>query len=263
MNLASRARLWHRAWRYRLRTERQEIAFVRSLIAPGDLVLDIGAHKAAFSYWMAKRAGRAGRVIAFEPNPLLATYLRDVASCFPVGSIRVVDVALSDRCGTAELHFPGSHLGSASIELKRDVLQGPIEVPIATLDEYLASTGPHPPVRFIKCDVESHELAVFRGAIKTLRRDRPVLLFESGDFEQRPERLAPVNEFLRAIGYAGHFFSNSRLYPISDYVGGEYNLSREKHQNYVYFDPTVYRLTRRRVPYNLRREESRSVSRAA
>ena len=61
------------------------------------------------------------------------------------------------------LHFPGEHLGSASLELDDDVLQPPIDVNTLRLDDYFDSISWTEPLRLIKCDVEYHELAVAQG----------------------------------------------------------------------------------------------------
>ena len=249
MNLWQRLRLWHRACRYALRTERQEIALVRAAIGPGDLVLDVGAHKAAFTFWMARRVGSRGRVLAFEPNPLLADYLREVADCFSAGVVEVEAAALSNREGTAVLHFPGAHLGSASLELAQDVLQPPLEVPVTSLDRFLETHPPDRPMRLIKCDVESHELAVLQGAAASLRRDRPILLLESGDPQRDPQRLEPVAALLQSWGFEGHLFCGPRLVPLDQPIAGPQRRRPDDHCNYVFFHPARDRLLRSRYPY--------------
>ena len=45
--------LW-RAWRYRWLLDPAEIRAIRARLQPGDFAIDIGVHKGAYSYWMAK-----------------------------------------------------------------------------------------------------------------------------------------------------------------------------------------------------------------
>jgi hypothetical protein len=125
MTMYERARLLHRAWRYRLGTERQEIAFVRALSQPGDLVIDVGAHRGAFTYWMAKAVGKNGLVLAFEPLAELTKYLMSLAKTYTDGRIRVFGSALSNREGMATLHLAGHHLGTDSLEIELDVMAPP------------------------------------------------------------------------------------------------------------------------------------------
>src|SRR5262245_33698247 len=93
-----RARMtWrYRAWRYRLLVERPGVHFVREHLKPGQLALDIGAHKGAYLYWMQRAVGCAGRVVAYEPQPELANYLSTVVGAERLEHVTVVNSALSD-----------------------------------------------------------------------------------------------------------------------------------------------------------------------
>lgn len=237
MNTHERLRLIHRAWRFRLRTERHEIAFVRALTRPGDLVLDIGAHRGAFTYWMAKAVGGSGLVLAFEPIPELAAYLESIARMYPDGRVRVFDCALSDRKGMATLHFAGYHLGAASLETKLDIMGAPIEVATITLDACLSKMNSRRKVSLIKCDVENHELSVFQGAQETLRISKPILLFESGNLLSGHRYFRPVFEFLESLGFVGYFFFASSIVPLSKFDFALFKLPQSENQNYVFVHP--------------------------
>ena len=237
MNLGQRIRLLHRAWRYRLHAERHEISLVNRVLQAGDVVLDVGAHKAAFTYWMAKRVGPQGRVIAFEPNPDLVQYLNQVAAGFNDQRVQVVAAALSCKAGNAWLHFPGQHLGSASLELTEDELKDPIQVDTIPLDSFLEECPDMGPIAFVKCDVEYHELAVLRGACRMLVSHKPIMLIESGDFEQERFRLTPVLDYLNDLGFQGFFFRGSELIPIEAYDPAIYPPVDDDHQNYVFVHP--------------------------
>ena len=75
MNFFARLRYLHRARKARRRGERNEIQAILEIVRPGDTVLDIGAHKGSYLYWLRQAVGESGRVFAFEPQPALATYL--------------------------------------------------------------------------------------------------------------------------------------------------------------------------------------------
>src|ERR1051326_695854 len=77
------------------------------LINPGELAVDVGANIGQMTGLMALRAGKVGRVIAFEPHPELFRELsanverwRDHAR---IASMALHPIALSDRCGTGQL----------------------------------------------------------------------------------------------------------------------------------------------------------------
>ncbi len=227
----------YRGWRYAWRTERQEIALVRRLIRPGDCAIDVGAHKAAFTYWMAKRAGKAGLVLAFEPIPELANYLRSYAGSFSDGRLRVYELGLSSEPGTATLHFPRNNLGGASIEITDDVMRPPIDITVTTLDGCLSELDQARPVTFIKCDVEQHELAVFQGANVTLTTHKPVVLFESGNLATGASAYRPVFDLLESAGYSGYFFGESSLIPVDEFSPERYPVREDSAQNYVFVHP--------------------------
>ena len=256
MNWLAQLRLLHRAWRYALRTERDEIAVVLAAIRAGDCVLDIGAHKGAFTYWMARQAGSAGKVLAFEPIPELAEYMRSVRAAFGGDRIEVFQCGLSDADGQATLYFPGRHLGCASIEIAHDVMRPHVEITTAKLDSLLAERGWDRPIAFIKCDVEHHELAVFIGARARLAKDKPTLLFESGNLVTEPDCCQPVFRFLESLGYVGYFFCDSRLVPLSDFDPQRHLVGTYGNHNFVFSHPRQVRWDSLERPFALTRLDS-------
>lgn len=216
-NLLLRARLLHRAWRYRLRVERPEILFMLRQLAPGQTAFDVGAHKGAFTYWMQQAVGPAGRVVAFEPIPQLARYLGQLQRTLGWQNTEVRATALSNECGRRTLHVPESgHLGPTTFTSSPDSRGATIDVSVDTLDQVCRDRSLRP-VHFIKCDVEGHELEVFQGAERTLREDRPVLLFECADFFHEEGQIRRVLPYLRTLGYRGHFFYRGELRPVEEF----------------------------------------------
>ena len=65
-----------RAWRYRLKVEKHEINFLIKHLKPGQIAVDIGSHKGAYTYWMSKYVGKYGRVYSFEPQLKLYNKLK-------------------------------------------------------------------------------------------------------------------------------------------------------------------------------------------
>ena len=47
-------------------------------LVPGNIAVDIGAHKGAYTYWMSKYVGEKGKVFSFEPQPQLNKQLRTI-----------------------------------------------------------------------------------------------------------------------------------------------------------------------------------------
>jgi Protein-L-isoaspartate(D-aspartate) O-methyltransferase (PCMT) len=57
-------------------TEPYVLQWIRETLKPGDTFFDVGAHPGWMSLVAAKRVGRRGSVIAFEPSPSLVEVVR-------------------------------------------------------------------------------------------------------------------------------------------------------------------------------------------
>lgn len=138
-------------------------------------VIDVGAHHGAVLADMVRFAPE-GRFMAFEPIPALASHLRET---FPRVDVR--EIALFESAGeTTFAHVVDlpAYSGLRQRTLPtgdHDVHQ--ITVRTERLDDILPDDFAP---AFIKIDVEGAELGVLRGAAGTLRRHRPVIVFEHG-----------------------------------------------------------------------------------
>jgi FkbM family methyltransferase len=210
-------RFHFRAWRYRYKLDSAEINFILRTLQPGDACVDIGAHKGGYTYWMRKAVGERGRVYSFEPQPALASYLRRMKGLLRMENVTLEECALSSEPGELMLSIPGSGPSpSATLEQGSNAAGTKQRVEVRTLDSYFASKR-STPVKFIKCDVEGHELDVFRGAEKLLRADKPVLLFECEERHHTRYSSRDVFDFLKGMGYHGFFFTRGALQPLREF----------------------------------------------
>lgn len=203
MDLWWYAHALHRFWRFRLRSERREIAFLFSLALRNRTAVDVGAHRAGYAYWMHPQTGPAGCVVGFEPQPELAAELRALRRAFGLQRLHIEEAALSDVAGEATLLRPDKHWGGASLLEPSRADAGAactaFSVRCLRLDDYLAEHR-LPPVGLVKIDVEGHEARVVRGALAMLREDRPALILESSDAVGEDSGLW---DELEALGYEG------------------------------------------------------------
>ncbi|MDX1493060.1 MAG: FkbM family methyltransferase, partial [Longimicrobiales bacterium] len=207
----------HRAWRYRTRTDSAEIRWLRSTLRPGDVVVDAGAYKGGYTYWMRKAVGPEGRVYAFEPQPRLAGFLREMVGAFDWKNVTVESVALCAERGRRTIHVPSrgpSQRGSLVVE--RDGART-YTVPTDSLDDFLARQEGPGNLALMKCDVEGNELELFRGAEQTLRAWAPRLLFECEARFHSSDRVRRVVTWLRELGYRGSFFWDGELLPVTEF----------------------------------------------
>ena len=108
-----------RSLRYRFRTEKLQIKTMMRLNLRGATVLDIGANKGIYCFWMSRAVGALGRVIAFEPQPEMHDAIVRLKHWFGWSNLNVLDVALSDHDGHSWLSRRKIGDGSASLEASR------------------------------------------------------------------------------------------------------------------------------------------------
>ena len=217
--MLTRLRFVARGYRYRLRVDPAEIGFLRRKLRRGQVAVDVGCHKGAFTYWMRRQAGSTGRVVAFEPQPLLVEYLRRAFAAMHYQNVVLEPRGLSDQRGSATLWVPatdgrtspGASLASGHAARGAQSL----EVELTTLDDYFAGASRGPDL--IKIDVEGHELEVLAGGQNTLAKFQPTLLIECERRHRQNGQLTPVWNLLQELGYQGAFFANRRRLPLADF----------------------------------------------
>lgn len=238
MNWEEALHMRWRCWRYRFKSETPSIRFVRnSKFLRGATLIDVGANKGIYSIYMSRAAGSNGKVIAFEAQPELGSHLQSVKEYFHLSNLQIENTALSSSAGKLTLHRNKVGHGGASFDVKRDSSsEQAVNVPVTTLDEYIGE-GSGQKVAFIKCDVEGHELRVFKGGEQLLKRDMPVLLFEC-DHEIAEE--GELFRYLVDLGYDGFFFYVAPEDHVSFYRRGRgAYIHYSKFSEYSYCRPTV------------------------
>ena len=210
--------LFARAWKYRRRNEVSEIAYLCHNLFKGNVVVDVGAHKGAYLYWMRKIVGPEGLVFAFEPQPRLAQLLNRIVVQKGWKNVIVENLGVSSKPGTMTLHIPASSSGTspgASLCPKSDESSSGtnLSIEVVSLDDYFTQKKINQ-IDFLKCDVEGHELEVFRGASEILKSSHPRLLFECEGRHHEHDSVTPVFEYLESLGYQGEFFLDRQLVPL-------------------------------------------------
>jgi FkbM family methyltransferase len=168
---------------------------LRRLVCPDWNCVDVGAHLgSALSLFL--RLAPRGKHLAFEPVAEKAAWLRRK---FP--EVEVYQAALTDTPGQTTFvenlsrpGFSGLRAAGGSDRTRE------IAVTCERLDDVVGSRRVH----CLKVDVEGAELLVLRGATEILRRDRPVIVFESGPggAERFGFTRGELYTFLTSRGYA-------------------------------------------------------------
>ena len=133
--------------------------------------IDIGASNGKTSFPF---INKFEKIICFEPNPNSFKELNSNKS------LMCYNVALGEIEETKTLiinnETKNPEHGSISEQRNKDWIDGErFEVSVKRLDDYKFFDG----VDFIKIDTEQYELQVLKGAIKTLKKNKPTVMFEN------------------------------------------------------------------------------------
>lgn len=156
------------------------IFVLEKFLKAGDTFIDVGANQGEYSLWAARKVKAKGKVIAFEPMSQLFDQLTEnIQLNEPFRkTITPVKLGLSDKKGEVTLYASeDSNEGTNTIYTtdKFSIELGKIQ--LDTLDEQLEKLKINK-VNFLKIDVEGAELQVLKGALNTLKNNRPILLLE-------------------------------------------------------------------------------------
>jgi FkbM family methyltransferase len=181
--------------------DRNERDLLQLLVAPGGVVLDIGAHIGYFTLALAQVVGERGKVIAIEPSPTNVSRLREHVAANNFANVEVIEAAAASDHG--ELHFfipdagmesaGSSFLGTTTPEVIGNAKKY-ITVKAVRVDKLLADRGiGH--VDLIKLDVEGGELSAFAGMDGLITGPAPPRII----CEISAVRLSALGENVRAI----------------------------------------------------------------
>jgi FkbM family methyltransferase len=148
------------------------------IVKPGSVVWDVGANVGLFTFCAASMAGKAGSVLAIEPDVLCASVS---------DSNRISQLAIAQRARSSNYLVEAT--GSTEASGAR-CLQPTVTV---TLD-FLMEHFPHPSV--LKIDAETHEGDILQGGERLLKEARPTIWCEVS-----AENSSEVTELLHASKY--------------------------------------------------------------
>ena len=227
MKLIEFIKLKLRANKYKNRDDIGGIAYINHAIKEGQTVLDVGAHKAGYLYFMVKRVGKKGKVFAFEPQSILYRYIKKIKRLFKWHNLKVEHLALSDSAGRVTLYIPSNELnrtsspGATIVEHKDQSNHFAVEnVSTESIDSYC--NRHHIKPDFIKIDVEGNELNVFEGGAVTLKKYKPKILVEIEARHVGQKKVLKTFKFMESLGYKGHILHHLDRVPLTSFGFDKY-----------------------------------------
>jgi FkbM family methyltransferase len=204
-----------------------ELYFIQEIVNEGDTVLDIGANLSYYSYFLAKKIGNTGQLLAVEPIPLFAQVWKKNMSKYKTENITLFNCALGDvekeavdmsipivngvvRHGLTKID------GQKNEKIHDKLLE--FKVPMHIGDQLLLNQNLSQ-LNFLKCDVEGYEQFVMPSLKQTISNFKPLIQIELNGVENRENVVA----FLLPLNYAIYILVNNKLKQIQKTEIHDYN----------------------------------------
>jgi len=203
--------------------EPNEFAFLDRFLKPGMTFIDVGANDGLYTTFAARHVGPSGVVWAFEPSQREFARLQSNVALNGLQA-RLFPFAITDQSGTFELTVAGfGHEGQNTLGQFAYAGVEALEkyaVQTRRLDDLIASE-PLARIDAIKIDIEGAELRALQGAKETLRRYRPMVLFEGVEqaLQHQGGSVADLIDFWATSGYSIYFFDPQSGLPVPKQPG--------------------------------------------
>ncbi len=171
-------------------------------IEQGETAVDVGACYGDTTVPMVMKVGSTGKVIAVEPSPINAQFLRLNLQRF--NNCEVIEKAMWNERGSVSFWLHAAPTGG-SIE-KGYGRNKEVIVSADTIDNVLAGTK----IDFLKIDVQGCEIQVIEGASETLSRV-PKCIVETHYRTSSARTYPKVMEMLEKFGYQLNFTIDNGL----------------------------------------------------
>lgn len=178
-------------------------SLIAQLARDADLFVDVGANQGIFSAIASRTMQADARIVAIEPQPMLADCVEHTLQASRVKNWKVLRTAVSDRTGMSKLIVPEENQGQAHLSTTASFAGTMITTAVTTLDKLLVYTDAGQVV--MKMDIEGAELAALRGGREFLGRHKPTLVMELN-----PTAMArcgyTINDMAQELGRLGYLY---------------------------------------------------------
>lgn len=166
--------------------ETSDIRVFINLIQKSNVILDIGANTGIYSI-ISSMVSDDTVVYSFEPNPVNYIRLNRNIVLNKRKNIKTIQKAVGPENSKIVFTVPAADIlsdtSSAIESFSKSTYSGTIEwknieVDQITVDDFCVRNTIHK-VDLMKIDVEGYEIDVLRSAMKTIQKDRPIILLES------------------------------------------------------------------------------------
>lgn len=163
--------------------EKSDLKLFIELSKKSECIVDIGANTGLFSV-LSSIANSNSRIYSIEPYRINAERMKVNLNLNYAKNVSVHELAIGDINGEIQLSIPENNSITDVSSINRNfskkiypyIKWSSQNVKIKTLDDFAIENKIQ--INLIKCDVETYEMPVFKGADRILRESKPTIIFE-------------------------------------------------------------------------------------
>lgn len=172
------------------------VAAMRRLLKPGMVFVDVGASIGYLSLAAAHEVGSVGKVICFEPDLYNCKLLYLSAKVNGFANVEIYPFAIADK--SRNVIFDSMQGNGVISDFDVNLESTPMRFVVRAMPLDLVLRDEES-IHVLKMDVEGAEYMVLRGAAKTLKQHRPVIISEFSPAGLRNVSGVSGEEFLRLL----------------------------------------------------------------
>jgi len=205
---------------YKNDNSKEYLSYMLKAVDKGHTVLDIGRHKKDYFFVMLRIVKHNGRLIAFENNEKISSYLLKMKQLLQLNNITIEDESIAGTEGellTSDSSTRRKKPAGALVidfEVRTDTDRNK---PITknTIDNYCTTNCIKPGL--IKFKLQGNEVEILKGATETIQRYKPTILFECGERNVSRETLLKTFGVLYSLKYSGYFILDTMKIPLTSF----------------------------------------------
>ena len=154
-----------------------DLMYIKNLLKPGDIVLDLGANKGFYTLFFSSFVGLTGKVLSFEATNInFQTFLYRVKSLWNLINVLPFNFILGENNTTlVSMKKPNIFDDGTGFYSKKSVNNGIANSYTRQLDTLLNPLF-FDNIKLIKIDVEGAEYSVLSGAVEILKKTEYILV---------------------------------------------------------------------------------------
>lgn len=181
--------------------EISEIQFMSRVLAPGQVVIDVGANVGLYTALAGLAVGPSGRVIACEPDSESFRHLQQTVKANALENVDLVNAAVSDKIGMARLYVSPHNRGDNRLYPSGNMTTY-ADVETVRLDHFLRARNIDV-IDVVKVDVQGYEGHVLESLWEPIKRSKAIkMLIEFWPDGLRQAGTDPV-QMLKRLEEAG------------------------------------------------------------